>query len=58
MAKEKNNLMDVKIQSILRKYQEQVSTLTFQTYVKDEQIKNLQNKIKELESAKETEAKK
>ena len=54
MAKEENNLMDVKIQPILRKYQEQVSELTFQSYIKDEQIKNLQKRINELESAKTT----
>lgn len=58
MAKEENNLMDVKIQPILRKYQEQVSELTFQSYIKDEQINNLQTKIKELESAKKIDAKK
>lgn len=58
MAKEENDLMDVKIQSILRKYQEQVSELTFQSYIKDEQINNLQTKIKELESAKKIDAKK
>lgn len=51
---EENNLMDVQMQPILEKYQKMVSDLTFQVTIKDEQIKNLQKKINELESAKTT----
>ena len=54
MAKEENNPMDVQMQPILEKYQKMVSDLTFQVTIKDEQIKNLQKRINELESAKTT----
>lgn len=46
--------MDVQMQPILEKYQKMVSDLTFQVTIKDEQIKNLQQRINELESAKTT----
>ena len=46
--------MDVQMQPILEKYQKMVSDLTFQVTIKDEQIKNLQKRINELESAKTT----
>lgn len=51
---EENNPMDVQMQPILEKYQKMVSDLTFQVTIKDEQIKNLQKRINELESAKTT----
>ena len=57
--KEESNPMNVQIQSIVKRYQQQVSELTLQSYIKDEQIKNLQAKIKELQDSKSTkEAKK
>lgn len=55
---EENNPMDVQMQPILEKYQKMVSDLTFQVTIKDEQIKNLQNRINELESAKTTKSSK
>lgn len=56
---EESNPMNVQIQSIVKRYQQQVSELTLQSYIKDEQIKNLQAKIKELQDPKSTkEAKK
>lgn len=51
---EENNPMDVQMQPILEKYQKMVSDFTFQVTIKDEQIKNLQKRINELESAKTT----
>lgn len=56
---EESNPMNVQMQLILEKYQKMVSDLTFQVTIKDEQIKNLQAKIKELQDSKSTkEAKK
>lgn len=51
---EESNPMNVQIQSIVKRYQQQVSELTLQSYIKDEQIKNLQAKIKELQDSKST----
>lgn len=39
--------MSVNVKDILKDYQEQVSELTFQSYIKDEQIKNLQQALQE-----------
>lgn len=49
---EESNPMNVQIKSIIKRYQQQVSELTLQSYIKDEQIKNLQAKIKELQDSK------
>lgn len=51
---EESNPMNVQMQLILEKYQKMVSDLTFQVTIKDEQIKNLQQQVNELESAKTT----
>ena len=44
---EENNPMDVQMQPILEKYQKTVSDFTLQSYIKDEQIKNLQQALQE-----------
>ena len=44
---EENSPMDVQMQPILEKYQKMVSDLTFQATIKDEQIKNLQQALRE-----------
>jgi hypothetical protein len=49
---EESNPMNVQIESIIKRYQQQVSELTLQSYIKDEQIENLQAKIKELQDSK------
>lgn len=46
------NLMNVNIKDILKDYQNQLTELNFQVFVKEEQIKNLQTKLKELQSSK------
>lgn len=46
-ANPNENSMSVNVKDILKDYQEQVSELTFQSYIKDEQIKNLQQALQE-----------